>query len=136
MSPIEHIKPEFVEFIPKTLQSGVLYVSRKYQTASHLCCCGCGSKVVTPLKPGGWQLTTRRGNVTLNPSIGSWGLPCQSHYFIRGGRIVWAPRWSKEEIEDGRLSDRLARERHFGAEPLRESLAQKVLRWLARIFGR
>src|SRR5688500_16775332 len=61
MSRIEDIEPELVDYIPATPRSGVLYVSRKYQTATHLCCCGCGAKVVTPLKPGGWKLTAKRG---------------------------------------------------------------------------
>src|SRR5437879_9259701 len=113
MSRIEYIRSEFVEFIPKTLESGILYVSNKYRTATHLCCCGCGNKVVTPLKPGGWRVTTKRDVVTLYPSIGSWSLPCQSHYWIRGNKIVWAPRWSEAQIEAGRASDQLARQRHF-----------------------
>src|SRR5437870_10473728 len=85
MSRVERIEPEFVEYSPAILRSGVLYVSRKYQTATHLCCCGCGASVVTPLKPGGWKLTTKRGTVTLYPSIGSWSLPCRSHYCAYSG---------------------------------------------------
>lgn len=134
MNPVERIRAEFVEFVPKRVETGVLYVSRKYKTASHLCCCGCGNKVVTPLKPGGWQLTMQRGSVTLYPSIGSWSLPCQSHYFIRGNRIVWAPEWSKSEIEEGRRSDQFARERHFDAQPERESVWTTLLRWLSKLF--
>lgn len=87
MNRSETLRPEFVEFIPSTLQTGVLYISRKYKTASHLCCCGCGNKVVTPLNPSGWQLTEKRGIVSLYPSIGNWSLSCQSHYWIRSNRI-------------------------------------------------
>jgi hypothetical protein len=43
------MQPEHVEFIPKALEDGVLYISTKYRTASHRCCCGCGTKIVTPL---------------------------------------------------------------------------------------
>src|SRR5579872_1330309 len=117
MTRITAIRSEFVEFIPSSLQEGVLYVSRKYHTASHLCACGCGSKVVTPLNPSGWQLTSKRGRTTLYPSIGSWSLPCQSHYWIRDDQIKWAPKWSRDEVEMGRRNDRFAREQYFDASP-------------------
>src|SRR6266481_1867998 len=42
---------EFVEFIPDDLRQGTIYVSIRFATATHLCCCGCGEKVVTPLRP-------------------------------------------------------------------------------------
>jgi hypothetical protein len=135
MSRVETLRPEFVEFIPTTLEAGVLYISRKYKTASHLCCCGCGNKVVTPLKPGGWQLTTQGNTVTLHPSIGSWSLPCQSHYVVRAGKIVWASKFSKSEIAANRLSDQQAREAHFDAPSPREGFGRGVFRWLAKIFG-
>jgi len=136
MSRVEYIKAEFVEFIPKTLEGGILYVSRKYKTATHLCCCGCGNKVVTPLKPGGWQFTTKRGAITLYPSIGSWSLPCQSHYSIRGNKIVWAGKLSKAKIEAVRISDQLAREQYFNALPqhVKKSLWRRILSWFLQIF--
>lgn len=132
MSRVEVLRPEFVDFIPQSVESGVLYVSQKYKTATHLCCCGCGNKVVTPLKPGGWKLTNTRGAVTIRPSIGSWSLPCQSHYFITKNKIDWAPQWSKRQIEDGRISDQRAREQHFDTAPKAESLKKRILRWLSR----
>jgi hypothetical protein len=135
MSKVERISTEFVDFIPATLMPGVLYVSRKYRTASHLCCCGCGSKVVTPLKPGRWVISSERELVTLHPSIGSWNLPCQSHYFIRGGRVVWAPRWSREEIEEARRRDRADREAHFDPHPHRQPPGRAFIEWLWKIFG-
>jgi hypothetical protein len=136
MSKVEHIRGDFVEFIPGSLENGVLYVSDKYKTASHLCGCGCGNKVVTPLKPGGWRLTTRRGAVTLYPSIGNWNLPCRSHYWIRGDKIVWASNWSEAEVEAGRRSDQRAREKYFNASPqiARESFFRGILNWFLRII--
>jgi hypothetical protein len=136
MSRVEHVRGEFVEFIPKTLENGVLYISHKYKTASHLCCCGCGSKVVTPLKPGGWQLSTKGSGIMLYPSIGSWNLPCQSHYWIRANRIVWAPQWSKAEAEAGRINDQRARERYFDASPnqVTESLWRRIVNWFLQKF--
>ncbi len=133
MNRIEKIKTEFVDFIPGTLQEGTLYVSRKYHTASHLCACGCGSKVVTPLNPSGWNLTTKRGKTTLYPSIGNGSFACESHYWIREDKIEWAPKLSRHQIELSRTSDRRAQEQYFDASPnipLRPNLWQRFLRWL------
>lgn len=93
------IRPEFVEFIPKLLEPGVLYISEKYRTASHLCACGCGEKVVTPLSPADWHLSMDGGKVSLHPSIGNWNYACKSHYWIRRNAISWAGGMSKGQIE-------------------------------------
>lgn len=85
----ETLTPEFVECIPDELQEGVLYVSEKYETAIHLCACGCGNQTVTPTGGNRWIITISNGNVTLNPSIGNWQFPCKSHYFIRENRVEW-----------------------------------------------
>jgi len=130
MSQAEGIEPAFVEYIPATLRSGVLYVSSKFQTASHLCCCGCGNKVVTPLKPGGWKLTVKRGAVTLYPSIGSWSLPCRSHYWIRRNRIDWAPAWTQSQIDAARLKDQRDRENYFDTAPT--TAWRRMIMWLKR----
>lgn len=97
--------PEFVDEIPAELEEGRLYISIRYRTASHLCACGCGLKVVTPIKPPKWNLTYDGETVSLSPSIGSWQLPCRSHYVIRKNRVVWARTWSEERIQQGRLDD-------------------------------
>lgn len=98
----DHLQHRFVEFIPERLDDGILYVSMEYRTVSHLCCCGCRSEVVTPLGPTDWRLIFDGKCVSLEPSIGSWSLPCRSHYWIRRNRVVWAPCWSEEEILVGR----------------------------------
>lgn len=120
------MRAEFVEFIPESLEPAVLYVSRKYKTAAHLCCCGCGTRVVTPLKAGGWRLNNK-GGVTLSPSIGNWALACQSHYWIRKGKVVWAPKWTKEEIDAGRLRDQRDREHALSDRPV--SLWSRIRSW-------
>ncbi len=58
-------EPEFVRFVPERLDHGVLYLSMEFATASHLCCCGCGSKVVTPFTPTDWRMTFDGWTVTL-----------------------------------------------------------------------
>jgi Family of unknown function (DUF6527) len=100
------IRPEFVEFIPRELEQGVLYISERYQTASHLCACGCGEKVVTPLSPADWRLhRDQEGLVTLHPSIGNWNHPCRSHYWIRKNWVQWAGTMTAGQIERVKAKD-------------------------------
>lgn len=94
-----------VEIMPQDLQPGILYVSLEFETAHHLCACGCGQKVRTPLSPAEWQVVETPQGVTLHPSIGSWQLPCSSHYLIQKGRVVWAGQWSDSQIAAGRARD-------------------------------
>lgn len=103
------LTPEFIELVPPVLKDGVLYVSMVHSSAIHRCCCGCGEKVVTPLSPGEWQLSYDGEEISLHPSIGNSRFPCGSHYWIRGGKVVWAPKLSAEEAETARLLDRAAR---------------------------
>jgi Family of unknown function (DUF6527) len=110
---IQALRPEFVEFVPEDLQSGVLYISIPYATASHLCASGCGQKVVTPIRPTDWTLMWDGENVSLYPSIGNWSLPCQSHYWIRHGTVEWAGPWSRSKIAAARRRDRSAKKRYF-----------------------
>ncbi|MEQ1933229.1 MAG: DUF6527 family protein, partial [Fimbriimonadaceae bacterium] len=75
---IDRMRLELVEFMPSTLESGVLYVSQKYRTTAHLCACGCGEKIRTQLGPLGWRFTNQRQGPSLYPSIGNWQKPCRS----------------------------------------------------------
>lgn len=77
------IEPVFVEFIPEQLEPGKLYISEKYKAALHLCLCGCGEVVSTPLSRDEWELVKFPDNkVTLSPSIGNYSFTCKSHYII------------------------------------------------------
>ncbi len=113
MKPEVVLAFEFVEFIPDDLQERTLYISIPYCTAVHECCCGCGREVVTPLSPTGWQLTFDGKTVSLYPSIGSWSLPCQSHYFITKNKVVWDRQWSDKQIAKGREREATSRERYY-----------------------
>src|SRR5271169_6442975 len=104
---------EFVEFIPDVLKEGTLYVSMQYATVVHKCCCGCGREVVTPLSPTDWKLIFDGKSISLDPSIGNWSFDCKSHYWIRGGKVRWARRWSQAEIDAARAADHFAKERYF-----------------------
>ena len=95
----------FVDFIPEQLDEGILYVSIEYITVAHLCCCGCGQEVSITLSPTDWRLVFDGKTVSLEPSIGSWSLPCQSHYFVTRNRVAWAKQWSRAEIDAGRRYD-------------------------------
>jgi hypothetical protein len=109
------LRHEFVEFIPDELERGTLYISIRFATAFHLCVCGCGNKVVTPIRPTDWVLIFDGKTISLHPSIGNWSFACQSHYWIRNSRAIWAKRWSQREIEAGRRGDRMTKEAYFGA---------------------
>ncbi len=108
MRPTGALRPEFVQFIPDQPDEGVLYISRRYRTASHSCCCGCGLEVVTPLNPEKWHLTEHPdGSISLMPSVGNWSLPCKSHYFIARNRIEWARAMSPGEIAAVQARDKV-----------------------------
>jgi len=127
MQQLTHINHHFVEFIPEKLDPGVLYISKRFSTASHLCCCGCGLEVVTPLKPSKWQLIDRNGTVSLTPSIGNWGFPCQSHYWIRSGHIVWARQMSRRQIEQVQSLDLADAKKVSDLKPTFKQTARNLL---------
>jgi Family of unknown function (DUF6527) len=125
----------FVEYMPERLEEGVVYVSIRFKIASHLCCCGCGNEVVTPLSPTGWELTYDGVSVSLHPSIGNWGFPCRSHYWIRRDYAESAPNWSQASIRRAQRADAELRQGEDAAErpkdlvPVREqSLWSKLLK--------
>jgi hypothetical protein len=126
----EQLQHRFVEYIPERLEEGVLYISIEYMTVTHLCCCGCGHEVSTTLSPTDWRLIFDGKTVSLEPSIGSWSLPCPSHYFITRNRVVWAQKWSKAEIETGRRFDAARKLQHRTAESPVETPAMVVPREL------
>lgn len=130
MTKINRLEAHPVEFIPAILEDGHLYISEKYHTASHRCCCGCGLKVVTPLKPGGWALTIRHNSATLQPSIGNWGFPCKSHYWVTGGRVEWARTFSQKEIEIVRKRDQRDVEASYESRYRPQTWWQRLKNWI------
>lgn len=86
---IDTLKVEYVKHIPHELEQGIIYFSNEFNTAIHLCACGCGNQTVTPFGVDGWHYFDDNGKLTLEPSIGNFSFPCKSHYFIRGGRVEW-----------------------------------------------
>lgn len=102
-----------VHYMPKVLEPGILYVSEAFGTAAHLCACGCGEKIRTPLGPTEWSVSETEGGPSLFPSVGNWQKACRSHYWIERGEIIWARTWSRDEIETGRRLEEARRERYY-----------------------
>lgn len=147
-------KHEVVDSIPEKLQSNILYVTVDGDVAGHLCACGCGREVITPLSPTDWSITFDRRGTTLFPSIGNWAFPCRSHYFIQNGTAVWARDMSAKAIERGRHQDRVRKQRYYAnpselqsvpLAPAPEELpsqaaipplnGNRLLAWLKRLFA-
>lgn len=86
---IDQFSMSLVGFMPESLEAGILYVSYEFSVAIHMCACGCGEKVVTPIAgPESWHFDA--SGPTLSPSIGNWQIHCRSHYFIVDGKVRWA----------------------------------------------
>jgi hypothetical protein len=107
------IELQRVRTIPKPLMPGILYLSEEFGTAQHLCACGCGAKIRTPLGPTEWQVEETEDGPTLRPSVGNWQQPCRSHYWIWRGAIEWSTPWSEKKITDGRRREEQRREQYF-----------------------
>lgn len=99
--------------MPDKFSPGVLYVSDEYSIAGHLCACGCGNEVMTPLGPAEWSFSQYNARPSLRPSIGNWQLPCRSHYFITDGQVLWAEHWSDERVAAGQRAEHDRREAYY-----------------------
>jgi hypothetical protein len=117
-----------VRTMPAKLEEGIVYVSKEFGTAAHLCACGCGSKVRTPLGPTEWSVREGRRGPSLHPSIGNWQRPCQSHYWISNGSVEWSVKWSSKRIESGRKFEQLRREAYYED--------RYPVNWVSRIWQR
>ena len=116
---LTEITPEFVWEIPRELEFGKLYLALQYRAVMHLCACGCGAKISTPLHPTGWQLTCDGETATLHPSVGNWSEECRSHYIIRKNRVIWSYALPKHRIEEIRQEQRDDIEDYFAGKSRR-----------------
>lgn len=133
------IRLERAHFMPARLEPGVLYVCEEFGTAAHLCACGCGAKVRTPLGPAEWTLKETRQGPSLRPSIGNWQEACRSHYWIRAGQIIWLDPFTQEEALAGRIMEQERRERYY--ETLNRGggwrgILRGLSMWFRRLFKR
>ncbi|MDP2029501.1 MAG: DUF6527 family protein [Thiobacillus sp.] len=99
--------------MPKELKPGILYVSEEFQTAAHLCACGCGAKIRTPLGATEWSLEETKSGPSLWPSVGNWQQACQSHYVIYRGEVIWSDKWTQQQIEAGRRVEDVRRRAYY-----------------------
>jgi hypothetical protein len=116
VSATETLEPRFVHEVPEGLEEGKLYISVEVGSVNHLCACGCGNEVVTPLHPARWVIVYDGETITLWQSVGSFGLPCRSHYVIDRNRVIWQPAWSLSDARAGSVHDRRAVERFYAAK--------------------
>jgi hypothetical protein len=121
--------------MPKELKPGVLYVSEEFGIALHLCACGCGSKIKTPLGPTEWSFEETTKGPSLNPSVGNWQERCQSHYWIYRGEIEWAAKWSPKQIAAGRRYEEKRRRAYFDALDRKRNKFQGFWRWVSGLFA-
>lgn len=110
----DRIRPAFVDGIPNRLEEGVLYVSLEHDAMMHLCACGCGKEVSTPLGPTDWRLTWDGVSISLAPSVGSGGLACRSHYLIDRNAVRWLAPMTEWSIADEQHRTRATKDRYWG----------------------
>lgn len=94
------------ERFPDALGPGKFYFSEDFRSSVHLCACGCGSRVVLPIKSAGWKLMQTERSFTISPSVGNREFACRSHYLIEGGRIIWLTSMSDQEVQASRAIDK------------------------------
>lgn len=153
-------KHKVVDSIPERMESNVMYITADGDVAGHLCACGCGREVITPLSPTDWSVEVNRRGFSLSPSVGNWAFPCRSHYFLRSSAVVWAGDMSDFAIEQGRRRSKARKQAYYEVheEVLPASLASRppntskldesrpstvktsawraLLVWLTRLFAR
>jgi hypothetical protein len=59
--------------------------------------------------------------ISLDPSIGNWSFPCQSHYWITSSEVRWVPKWRDAERN----------RRNFAADASRSGTS-----FFKRLFGK
>lgn len=111
---LQRIEHQFVEFIPEKLEPGKLYICLEYNSANHLCACGCGGEVVTILGPADSSITYNGRGVSISTSIGNSNFSCKSHYWIEDNRIVWESRMTPRLTAASRARDKAAKAREYG----------------------
>ena len=115
MPKIERLRLERVHYMPKVLEPGVLYVSEDFGAAAHLCACGCGEKIRTPLAPTEWTFKDTIDGPSLSPSVGNWQKACRSHYWIWRGKVEWYGAWTESQVQAGRRREEQRRKAYFAA---------------------
>ncbi|MGP2715699.1 DUF6527 family protein [Serratia marcescens] len=129
------IKLVEVDSMPRELEPNILYYSERFGTASHLCACGCGAKIRTPIDVNEWSIVKTEQGPTLHPSVGNWQKECKSHYYIRKGKIVWCGAWTEKQIQEGRYREQQARIDHYNRIYSKQSVLNKIWLWIKDKLG-
>jgi len=103
------LQPLFVADIPDVLEEGVVYLALAYDAMVHLCACGCGREVSTPIGPTDWKISWNGEALSVWPSVGNGALSCRSHYIIDAGRVRWCPNMTDQDIADERRRTAIAK---------------------------
>jgi hypothetical protein len=126
------IELQRVQFMPKTLEPGILYFAEEYGAAAHLCACGCGTKIRTPIAPTEWAILDSPRGVSLRPSVGNWQQPCRSHYLITDGEVEWSYAWTDAQVEAGRQREVARRNQYFEEVQKKSGFFRRLWRRLFR----
>lgn len=81
--------------LPKRLRRRTAYIigSGQHKWVVLSCPCRCGRQVDVNLMPNrepSWQISVRDGRLSVTPSLCMPPGQCDSHYWIRNGRIDWS----------------------------------------------
>lgn len=135
MPKLIRIELKRVEYIPKVLEPGILYVAEEFDAALHLCACGCMTKVSTPLGGTEWRLEETPEGPSLCPSVGNWQFPCQSHYWINRGAIEWCKAWSEAQILSGRQAEEERRHAYYESRRPKPTWYIRAWEWIKSLFS-
>jgi hypothetical protein len=141
MPKIERLRLERVHYMPKVLEPGVLYASEEFGAAAHLCACGCGAKIRTPLGLTEWRLEEASEGPSLSPSVGNWQQPCRAHYWIWQGEVEWHGDWTEAQVQAGRRREHQRRKAYFDQRDRQRnspsrSAGQRVLIFIKNLVRR
>ena len=120
--------------MPSTFEQGVLYVSNEYCIAGHLCACGCGEKVWTPLGPVDWSVKMDENGPSMRPSIGNGQLNCKSHYIIRNGNVLWYNTITDEDTKFDLNATNMKRKNYYNNLYTKHGFINKIKNWIAALF--
>lgn len=74
---------QIVDFVPEIMEFGIVYYSPEYNTANHLCPCGCGQQTCISIKKDEWSIIQQEPLMMMPSFLQRNG--CKSHYIIDKG---------------------------------------------------
>ena|ERR1700685_4084060 len=122
MNPIYTVTFKFIDLLPPILSDGVVYISLEHCTVVHMCCSGCGERVVNGLNPAQWKLIFDGETITLDPSIGNGALVCNSHYWIKKNQVIWAKPLTAKQTQISQLADLDDVVAHYAPSPKKRNI--------------